>query len=205
MDNNFASIVAAGRKCIKASRVIGNSSSPRFECFHAPSSICSEKVRCTLFIKGVDFIAYDVDLTTQENYQPAYVAMRNLGRGTQSLVGEHAWTGSTSADGMGFDPLVVPTLVDNLKRKVIVDSKKIMDYLDQEIPSPPLYPKVCTDMIVKHVKLVDETPHAGLLYGGDPDNDTKPAFIKQFTSSLVSTQTASLEFRLNDGTLSSIN
>ena len=84
MDNNFASIVAAGRKCIKASSVIGNSSSPRFECFHAPSSFCSEKVRCTLFIKGVDFIAYDADITTQENYQPGYVAVRNLGRGNQS-------------------------------------------------------------------------------------------------------------------------
>ena len=30
-----------------------------------------------------------------------------------------------------FDPLVVPTLVDNLKRRVIVDSLNIMNYIDQ--------------------------------------------------------------------------
>ena len=138
---DFDSIVAAGRKCIKTRSVVGKNSNPRFESFHAPASICSEKVRCALFIKGIDFIAYDVDISTQENYQPAYVAMRNLGRGNQSLVGEHAWTGSTSAEEMGFGPLVVPTLVDNLKKKVIVDSKKILNYIDQEIQTPSLHPK----------------------------------------------------------------
>ena len=30
-----------------------------------------------------------------------------------------------------FDPLVVPTLVDNLKKRVIVDSLNIMKYIDQ--------------------------------------------------------------------------
>ena len=30
---------------------------------------------------------------------------------------------------MGFDPLVVPTLVDNLKKRVIAESKSIMNYL----------------------------------------------------------------------------
>ena len=62
--DNFAPIVAAGITCIKTSRV-GNSSSPRFECFHAASSPCSEKVRSVLCMKGVDFISYDVDLSTQ--------------------------------------------------------------------------------------------------------------------------------------------
>ena len=60
-----------------------------------------------------------------------------------------------------FDPLVVPTLVDNLKKKVITDSKNIMNYLDQEIPSPPLYPQECKEFVEKHVKNVDITPHAG--------------------------------------------
>ena len=67
-----------------------------------------------------------------ENYHPEYVAMRNLGRNNRPLIGQHDWTGSTSANEMGFDPLVVPTLIDNLKKKVIADSKTIMDYLDQE-------------------------------------------------------------------------
>jgi len=194
---NFDTIVAAARECIKAKRVVGTNPKPRFESFHAPSSICSEKVRCVLFMKGVDFVAYDVNIAVQENYQPAYVAMRNLGRGDMVLVGSHAWTGSTSTEGMGFDPLVVPTLVDNLKKKVIVDSKKIMNYLDQELPSPPLYPAGVAG-VEKHVQLVDDTPHAGLLYGGDPDNDTRPHFVKELTKSLVSSQTRSLDYWLSN-------
>ena len=62
---------------------------------------------------------------------------------------------------MGFDPLVVPTLVDNLKKKVIADSKTIMNYLEQEVPTPSLYPEDCIEMVEKHVKIVDDTPHAG--------------------------------------------
>ena len=41
-----------------------------------------------------------------------------------------------------FDPLVVPTLVDNLKKRVIVDSLNIMNYIDQvsvNIHLPILY------------------------------------------------------------------
>ena len=49
-------------------------------------------------------------------------------------------------------------------------------------------------MIVKHVKLVDDTPHAALLYGGDPDNDRRPALIKGFMKSLPSTENTSLQF-----------
>ena len=102
---------------------------------------------------------------------------------------------------MGFDPLVVPTLVDNLKKKVIADSKKIMEYLDQEIPSPPLYPGEYATMHEKHVKLVDDTPHAALLYGGDPDNDRRPDFITGFTRVLPSAENAGLEFWLNNKAL----
>ena len=82
---------------------------------------------------------------------------------------------------MGFDPLVVPTLVDNLKKRVVAESKTIMNYLDQEIPTPPLYPTECAELVEKHVKLVDDTPHAGLLYGGDPDRDTRPAYLRNIS------------------------
>ena len=142
INGDFDQIVDACRKRIKSKRVIGQNPKPRFESFHAPSSICSEKVRCVLIYKGLDFISYDVDLMSGENYHPEYVAMRNLGRNNRPLIGQHDWTGSTSANEMGFDPLVVPTLIDNLKKKVIADSKTIMDYLEQEVPSPSLYPKV---------------------------------------------------------------
>ena len=70
--NEFEKIVSAARNCIKSKRIIGKNPNPRFESFHAPSSICSEKVRCVLFFKGIDFISYDVDLTIMENYKPEY-------------------------------------------------------------------------------------------------------------------------------------
>eukprot|EP00092_Neocalanus_flemingeri_P049856 GFUD01057436.1.p1 GENE.GFUD01057436.1~~GFUD01057436.1.p1 ORF type:complete len:191 (+),score=31.99 GFUD01057436.1:86-574(+) len=123
----------------KAKSIIGKNPAPRFESYHAPFSICSEKVRCVLLIKNVDFAAYDVVLRSQENYRPEYVALRALGMGREDreLVGGHAWTGSTSSQEMGFDTLVLPTLVNNLKKRVIVDSMQIMEYVDQEIPNPP--------------------------------------------------------------------
>ena len=36
--------------------------------------------------KGVDFVAYDVDLMSEENYEPEYVAMRNLGRDNRGAI-----------------------------------------------------------------------------------------------------------------------
>ena len=106
---SFEEIVENAKKCIKVSRNIGTDSNPRFIAFTAPSSICSEKVRCVLAIKGVPYIHYDVDLFSLENYQPAYVQMRALGWTGRSLIGEKEWTGSTSTTSAGFDPLVVPT------------------------------------------------------------------------------------------------
>ena len=199
---DFDKIVAECRKCIKSKRVIGNDPSPRFESFHAPSSICSEKVRCVLFFKGVDFVSHDVDILTEENYQPEYVAMRSLGREERPLIGQHDWTGSTSGDEMGFDPLVVPTLVDNLKKKVIAESRTIMNYLDREIPTPSLYPTDCADLVKKHVKLVDDTPHAGLLYGGDPDKDTRPAYLRALAPGIAKKQGDALSSWLESGKLS---
>ena len=94
---------------------------------------------------------------------------------------------------MGFDPLVVPTLVDNLKKRVVAESKTIMNYLDREIPTPPLYPTECAELVEKHVKLVDDTPHAGLLYGGDPDRDTRPAYLRNDTYMTSATNIRFLE------------
>ena len=51
---DFDKIVAECRERIKSRRVIGGGDpigQPRFESFHAPSSICSEKVRCVLLYK----------------------------------------------------------------------------------------------------------------------------------------------------------
>ena len=42
-----------------------------------------------------------------------------------------------------------------------VQEKTIMNYLEQEVPTPSLYPEDCIEMVEKHVKIVDDTPHAG--------------------------------------------
>lgn len=198
---DFDRLVAEARACFP-SRVIGSDPTPRFESFHAPSSICSEKVRCVLMVKGLSFVAHEVDLTQQKNYNPAYVALRAEGGKDLALVGgSHTWTGSTAASDSGFDPLVVPTLVDNLKKRVIVDSLNIMNYIDQEVPEPPLYPESCRALAKKHSKLVDATPHAGLLYGGDPDNDTRPAFIQRLANGMVKDQVSAVNKWLESGKL----
>ncbi|CAJ1368128.1 unnamed protein product [Effrenium voratum] len=67
--------------------------------------------------------------------------------------------------GFCFDPLAVPTLVDREKKTVVVDSKAICQYLDQELPLVPLTYPEWEVLINKHLDLVDETPHMGLIYG----------------------------------------
>jgi len=84
---------------------------------------------------------------------------------------------------------------------VIVDSLNIMNYIDQEVPEPPLYPESCRSLAKKHAKLVDATPHAGLLYGGDPDNDTRPAFLQRLATGIVKDQMAAVKMWLDSGKL----
>ena len=66
---DFDKMVAECRKCIKSRRVIGDDPSPRFESFHAPSSICSEKVRCVLLFKGRvgEYLRYSIGDTQRYN------------------------------------------------------------------------------------------------------------------------------------------
>lgn len=153
------------------------------------------------------------------NYQPAYVRLRSLGHPGGALVGE-VFTGSTSAQSQGFDPLVVPTLVDRLKRKVVVDSKVICEYIENEIPSPVLMPpvgpvraggpsspaKAHGELIKKHLTLVDETPHMGMLYGLHLSDMLQDKLVVAFAK-LISTahagQIKSVEAYLADSSLPS--
>ena len=175
---SFNAIVQKAAKCIKVSQKVGTEDNPRFIAFTAPSSICSEKVRAVLGFKRVSYLNHSVDLMTTENYHPDYCQMRALGYTGNDLVGTTEWTGSTSTATFGFDPLVVPTLVDTKERRVIVDSAKIIKYIDYELPEPALFNDTHLTLIEKHVTLVDDTPHAGLLYGGDPDKDFLPEVLK---------------------------
>ena len=200
---SFEEIVENAKKCIKTRQQIGAELSPRFLAFTAPSSICSEKVRSTLAIKSIPYIHYSVDLFMLENYQPAYVQMRSLGWKGGALIGdgELEWTGSTSAAKFGFDPHVVPTLVDMKENRVVVDSAIIVKYIEDAVPNPSLYDDAYTDLIQKHISLVDDTPHAGLLYGGDPDKDFLPPVLKAPIFGIHELQEKSLEKWLDDKNL----
>lgn len=158
--------------------------------------------------KGIPWRSWLFSPGEHGNYQPAYVRLRSLGHPGGALVGE-VFTGSTSAQSQGFDPLVVPTLVDRLKKKVVVDSKVICEYLEKEIPSPVLMPPAHEELVKKHLMLVDETPHMGMLYGlhlSDMVQQTPDKLVVAFAK-LISTahagQIKSVEAYLADSSLPS--
>ena len=54
---------------------------PRFELFHAPNSICSQKVRVVLAHHGFPYRARALSLFAGDTYRPGYVRLRMMGCG----------------------------------------------------------------------------------------------------------------------------
>ncbi|MEZ4451630.1 MAG: glutathione S-transferase family protein [Nannocystaceae bacterium] len=82
--------------------------------YHALPSLCSQKVRLALAEKGVPYRAVLIDIgPSMENYEPWYMRMNPAG--------------------------VVPTLRHG--DRVVTDSARIIHYLDETFPGPPLLPK----------------------------------------------------------------
>jgi glutathione S-transferase len=81
--------------------------------YHYNASVCAQKVRMTLFEKGLPWEGHLVDLFKGEQLDPAYLKLNAKG--------------------------VVPTLVDN--GRVLTESTVICEYLDDAYPEPPLRPK----------------------------------------------------------------
>jgi hypothetical protein len=139
----------------------------RFELYHAGLSICSQKVRAVLAEKGSSYLSHELvilnsrgiyseGLTLAENYRPGYVRLRMFGVEKLGLEFADKHTGSSSVETEGFDACVVPTLVDHEKEEVIVDSKRICQYLDGELPEPTsLVPedKTITEDVMKQVAM----------------------------------------------------
>lgn len=173
---DFDSLVAEAAKLAREVRRVKSGGEARFEVYtFAPpgASICSEKVRCALLAKNMNFVERQLDYFKGTNYDPAYVRLRSLAEG--QLIGKLEWDGSSSAAKHGVDPLVVPTLVDLERKVVVVDSRSIVEYIDQEDNA------LCTkDALVReHVELVDEFPHLTLLYGGGGEGvDRRPWFLR---------------------------
>lgn len=164
-------------------RVIGpGSGKPRFEVYHADPSLCSYKVRTVLAEKGVTYMSHAMNIMpankfVPHNYRPGYVRLRLEGAPEKEFVG--GYTGVSSVESEGFDPCVVPTLVDHEAGKVIVDSRAICEYIDRAVGGTPLIPEGMEDAIDAQIRLVDQAPHVAALYGAHPDGDVRPAGLRK--------------------------
>ncbi|WP_397473272.1 glutathione S-transferase family protein [Pusillimonas sp.] len=151
------------------------SSTPRFELFHAPNSICSQKVRVVLAHHNIPYRSHQLNIFEGQTYLPGNVRLRLIGCAALggSLVTGH--TGSTSVAQGGCDPAVVPTLVDWQTRRVLVDSKHICLYIDQTAaPGASLRPPKLKAAIDAELDFVDNMPNYQMLAGTPPGEDHRP-------------------------------
>ena len=164
---------------------------PRFELYHAYMSVCSQKVRVVLAEKGVPYHSNELaiisgkgvfseEFSIAENYRPAYVRLRSYGAGPElmaNLATGHNMRSAVATEG--FDACVVPTLIDHQKRRVVVDSSRIVEYIDREVPTPVrLIPDggSAESEVRRQLRIVDGIPMGGILYGFQK-NDPRPEFM----------------------------
>ena len=156
--------------------------SPRFEAYHFFLSMCSYKVRTVLDEKGASFISHDIDILppNMHNYYPEYVRLRVRGGEVTGRPLVDGYTGRSSTETEGFDPCVVPTVVDWETGEILVDSKAICLHIDSAIPGgTQLVPKDIESEVIAQMDIVDRTPHVALLYGPNPEGDGRPGFIQE--------------------------
>ncbi len=169
MDKNLVATAAAARKALgNVGAVIGGSESitPRYELFHAAASICSQKVRAVLAHHTLPYVSQSLSIFDGQTYLPGYVRLRMLGceRYGGALVSHHS--GSTSAASGGCDGAVVPTLIDWHAEEVIVDSHRICQYLDGQMPERQrLRPDHLAASIDEDLDIVDNLPNYQMLMG----------------------------------------
>ncbi|MEM8917467.1 MAG: glutathione S-transferase family protein [Pseudomonadota bacterium] len=156
---------------------------PRFELYHSAPSLCSHKCRTTLAEKGVPYMSHDMSIMPMgkfipQNYRPEYVRLRLQGAPDAKFA--DSYTGESSVTNMGFDPCVVPTLVDLELGRVVVDSRVICEYIDAHAPQgEKLIPDTLRATIEEQEALVDQAPHVAALYGAHPDGDDRPEGLRQ--------------------------
>lgn len=201
-------MTAAARAAVQdphRTTLVGRDANPRFELFHAASSLCSQKVRTVLHEKALPYRSNDMlilstmgadGLVPAEHYSPAYirlrlVAARELGRAFVS-----GYSGRTSVESEGFDPCVVPLLVDYEAGRVIADSQRICAYLDavsrQPLQLVPDEPQARGE-VMRQVGIVDKIPNGALLYGFHPDADLRPDPLKTSMQTVYDYKVMALE------------
>jgi len=95
----------------------------------------------------------------------------------------------------GFDPLVVPTMVDHGTGEIIADSRLIALHAD-DVAGAGLVPALLADAVSAEMDAVDATPHAALLYGANPDGDGRPEAIRRGMSDAHLAKIARIEHRI---------
>jgi glutathione S-transferase len=201
-------MAAAARAAILDPRriaLVGGQANPRFELFHAASSLCSQKVRTVLSEKRLSYRSNEMlilgsmgrdGLIPAEHYSPAYVRLRLIAVRDSGLDFVSGYSGRTSVQTEGFDPCVVPLLVDHQSGRVVADSQQICSYLDavsrQPIQLVPDDPEARSE-VMRQVGIVDRIPNGALLYGFHPDADRRPGALKLAMETVYDVKLMALE------------
>lgn len=147
---------------------------PRYTLYHAPNSICSQKVRVVLAAKGVPYESRALNLFEGETYLPDYVRLRVKGCDDAGLALAARHSGSTSATAQGCDACVVPTLYDRETGEVTVDSLRICLFIDEHPGASRLVPEALADAIRAEIAVVDNLPNYQMLAAKPPGEDRRP-------------------------------
>jgi glutathione S-transferase len=184
---------------------VGRDANPRFELFHAASSLCSQKVRAVLHEKQLPYRSNEMIIlsamgadgfTPAEHYTAPYVRLRLLAGPELEREFVGGYSGGSSVDTEGFDPCVVPLLLDHEAGRVIADSRRICAYLDAITPGPvQLVPDGADERasVLRQVGIVDRIPNLALLYGFHPDADRRPEGLKQAMETVYDYKLMALE------------
>ncbi|MEM1402282.1 MAG: glutathione S-transferase family protein [Pseudomonadota bacterium] len=167
-----------------ANKIVGamGNESPRFELYHSAPSLCSHKVRTTLAETNAAYFSHDMSIMPMgkfipQNYRPEYVRLRLRGAPGAKFVS--GYTGESSVTQQGFDPCVVPTLVDYHDSKVVVDSNAICRHIAESVKTgTDLLPEAMRSQVLAQVDIVDRAPHVAALYGAHPDEDRRPPGLR---------------------------
>lgn len=189
---------------------VGAGSQPRFELFHAASSLCSQKVRTVLHEKALPYRSNDMRilstmeggaLVPAEHYSPAYIRLRLVAARELNREYVSGYSGRTSVDSEGFDPCVVPLLVDYDTGRVIADSQRICIYLDGVSRTPVQLVPDAPDaraQVLRQIGIVDRIANGALLYGFHPDADLRPDALKVSMQTVYDYKVMVLERLISD-------
>lgn len=174
---------------------------PRLHLYHAPNSICSQKVRAVLAQCGEAYVSHSLNIFGGESYDPAYVRLRMTGCAAAGLDLARRHLGTTSVASAGCDACVVPTLVDIEGERVVIDSRRICTGLDRDSlrARGALVPAQLRDRIEAELAIVDELPNYQMLAPGVGAGGAGPK--SAFAASKVARCDALIATHANDAAL----